>query len=42
MNSLEYLDKIVNASAVESFNKDYLLYLNDVAEYVMNSKKKKR
>ena len=38
----EYLDKLVCASAAESFNKDYLLYLNDVAEYVMNSKKKKR
>lgn len=38
----EYLDKLVYASSVESFNKDYLLYLNDVAVYVMNGKKKKR
>ena len=36
-----YLDKLSYAVVAESFNEDYLLYLNEVAEYIFNEKNKK-
>jgi len=36
----KYLDKLVCSAVAESFNEDYLLYLNEVAEYVRGGKKK--
>lgn len=37
----KYLDELSLVSVSESFGKDYLLYLNEVAEYVIASEKKK-
>jgi len=34
----EYLDKLSLASVSESFNKEYLLHLNEVARFVMKKK----
>lgn len=34
----KYLDKLSLASVSESFNKEYLLYLNEVARFVMKNK----
>lgn len=37
----EYLKKLYGAVVGESFNRDYLLYLDQVAEYVQKRKRKK-
>lgn len=37
-----YLEKLSYAVVAEGFNKDYLLYLNEVAEYVTNKNKNVR
>lgn len=37
----DYLGLLSYASVAESFNKDYLLYLNEVAQYVAKAKYKK-
>lgn len=37
----KYLDELSLVSVSESFGKEYLLYLSDVAEYVIASEKKK-
>lgn len=37
----EYLDELVCAAVAESFNEDYLLYLNEVAESVRSKKNNK-
>lgn len=37
----DYLDELVCAAVAESFNEDYLLYLNDVAETVRNQKSRR-
>lgn len=37
----KYLDELSLVSVSESFGKEYLLYLSDVAEYVITSEKKK-
>lgn len=38
----KYLEKLVLASVAESFNRDYLFYLYDVAKYVKDNAKKKK
>jgi len=37
----EYLNKLFDLSAIECFNRDFLLYLDEVAEYVNKSSSKK-
>lgn len=39
--SKEYLDRLYYAVVAESFNLDYLLYLNEVADFVAKAKFKK-
>lgn len=38
----QYLEKLVLASVAESFNKDYLFYLYDVAKYVRDNARKRK